>query len=78
MRHQALWMQILGKVFSPLMSDTCPNGVYVCTATAISGITGKLFVNETPVAIDFDPSYQQKLWDATVAMLAPIVNTQNL
>lgn len=78
MRHQASWMQMLGKVFSPFMSDTCPNGVHVCTASEVSGITGKLFVNKMPIALDFDTSYQQKLWDATVAMLAPIINTKNL
>ncbi|NBA84623.1 SDR family NAD(P)-dependent oxidoreductase [Emticicia sp. CRIBPO] len=68
-RHQPFFIRFLTRVFSPLMSKTSQNGIYVCISKDIEGISGQLYVDKKPVPLSFERDYKETLWKKTNELL---------
>lgn len=68
-RHQPFLLRLLTKAISPLMSRTSQNGIYVCVSKDVEGISGQLYVNKKPVALNFEKDYKETLWKKTNELL---------
>lgn len=67
-RNMPIFLKIMAKLAQPFLAKTSKTGIYVCLDQSIKGVSGKLFVNKKPHAINFDLNYREKLWQASKAL----------
>ena len=68
-RNMSVVKRAIFAAVSLLMSSESQSGAYVSTARQIRGMTGQLFVGETPRALRFEQAYKDALWARTLRML---------
>ncbi|MGB3049430.1 MAG: SDR family NAD(P)-dependent oxidoreductase [Polyangiales bacterium] len=69
MHDMPRWGLLMNKLVQPMMSKSCKTGIYVCSSPEIEGVSGKFFKNKKATNLDFEPSYKERLWRETEAML---------
>lgn len=68
-RNLPVGMRLLTILFSPFMSKTSENGIFVSTATRLKGNTGQLYVNKKAIPLKFNNEYKEKLWTKSIELL---------
>lgn len=70
-RNLPFMMRLLAKAFSPFMSVDSKNGIFVSTSAELKGVSGQLYENKSPVALNFNAAYKEMLWRKTTELLQP-------
>lgn len=70
MKNMSWWTRMLFKVPSLFMSETCKTGIRVCCAPELEGTSGRYFVDDKAIDLNFGPAYKERLRLETASLLA--------
>jgi NAD(P)-dependent dehydrogenase (short-subunit alcohol dehydrogenase family) len=71
-RNLPFGMRLLALLFSPFMSIDSKNGIYVSASGELKGVSGRIFENKVPTALNFGTEYKETLWLKTTELLKPL------
>jgi len=72
-RHMPMPLKLVAAILQAFMSKSAANGVYVCSAQDIQGVTGQLFVGKKPIPLQFSDDYKTQLWNYSHKMVNGIL-----